>query len=528
MPVLLRRRGARGGASVLRAAAAGYILSGLQGLQGRTWGTRQPALQLTQGFPQSVAVSENMPIPLVPISESEVKKILVLHETHFCDFKATAVKPAKLTRTLAALSNAEGGEVYVGNWEDRANSANAWNGFSIPEEANGHLQAFESLFPLGYGYQYTFLHSPNYSGFVLKIDVSKSRDVKKASDGLVYIRRGSQNLPCATEEELTRLKRNKGLVSFETEPVNADPVVITNSVVALSFMLEVVPAAEPEAWLRKQQLIVAEKPTVAGIVLFSEEPQATLPKRTGIKVYRYKTNAAEGSRDTLDGNPVSIDGHAYVQIAEAVKKTAEIIESVRINTPEGLQAVKYPITALHEIITNAVLHRDYSISDDIHIRIFDNRVEVASPGTLAAHITPENILTERFARNATIVRLINKFPDPPNKDVGEGLNTAFSAMREMKLQPPTVEQVGGYVTVILKHEPLASPEEIIVQYLQENVQIKNRTARNLCSIGSENKMKGILQRLVRNGVIELVPGTTRYSAAYRFVKKPSKFPVEET
>lgn len=68
---------------------------------------------------------------------------------------------------------------------------------------------------------------------------------------------------------------------------------------------------------------------------------------------------------------------------------------------------------------------------------------------------------------------------------------------------------------MLKHESLATPEEIIVQYLQENDQITNRIARDLCFIGSENKMKGILQRLVRKGLIELVPGTTRYSAAYR-------------
>ncbi len=114
------------------------------------------------------------------------------------------------------------------------------------------------------------------------------------------------------------------------------------------------------------------------------------------------------------------------------------------------------------------MHRDYGIADDIHIRIFDNRVEVLSPGTLPAHITPDNILNERFARNATVVRLINKFPDPPNKDVGEGLNTAFTAMREMKLKPPTIEQVGGYVKVSLKHEVLATPEEIIVKYLQTN------------------------------------------------------------
>ena len=62
----------------------------------------------------------------------------------------------------------------------------------------------------------------------------------------------------------------------------------------------------------------------AGILLFAEVPQAVLPKRSGIKVYRYKTSAKEGTRDTLDGNPVSIEGHAYVQIADAVKLTAEI------------------------------------------------------------------------------------------------------------------------------------------------------------------------------------------------------------
>jgi ATP-dependent DNA helicase RecG len=460
-----------------------------------------------------------MSIPVVEISDAEASKVLAQHEGHFCDLKAKAVSPAKLTKAISALSNAEGGEVFIGVGEDKSTRINEWSGFNVPEDANGHIQAFEGLFPLGEGYSYTFLHSSTRLGYLLKVEVGKSRNVKHASDGKVYIRRGAQSLPCETEEDLTRLRRNKGLVSFETEPVNADPAEITNSTVTLSFMLDVIPTAEPEAWLRKQQLILDGRPTVAGIVLFAEEPQAILPKRTGVKVYRYKTKALEGTRDTLDDEPRSIEGNAYSQIHDAVRTTAEIIESVRVNTPTGLESVKYPITALHEIITNAVLHRDYSIADDIHIRIFDNRVEVASPGTLAGHITPQNILNERFARNATIVRLINKFPDPPNKDVGEGLNTAFSAMREMKLQPPQIEQDGGYVKVMLKHEPLASPEEIILEHLQENDQITNRIARDLCFIGSENRMKGILQRLVRNGSIELVPGTTRYSAAYRRTMK---------
>lgn len=177
--------------------------------------------------------------------------------------------------------------------------------------------------------------------------------------------------------------------------------------------------------------------------------------------------------------------------------------------------MQYPDTALHEIITNAVLHRDYSTADDVHIRIFDNRIEVTSPGTLPGHVTPENILNERFARNGVIVRLINKFPDPPNKDVGEGLNTAFSAMRDMKLKAPEIVQDVGNVTVIMRHEPLASPEEMIIEYLQDHESITNRTARDLCYIGSENKVKRIFQKMIGQDIIEMVPGRTRYTAAYR-------------
>ena len=115
---------------------------------------------------------------------------------------------------------------------------------------------------------------------------------------------------------------------------------------------------------------------------------------------------------------------------------------------DGLVSVQYPPETLHEIITNAVLHRDYALSDDVHVRIFDNRVEVESPGRLPAHITPENILRERFARNASIVRIINKFPNPPNKDVGEGLNTAFSAMAKLRLREPEIKE-GDHSTLDL-------------------------------------------------------------------------------
>lgn len=458
-------------------------------------------------------------IQIVAISDAEVGKIISIAEGHFVDVKAIETTPSKLTQAIAALSNAEGGELFIGIDEDNAKKKRKWRGFSNQEAANSHLQVFEELFPLGTDYRYDFLSNDHHPGLVLKIQVAKTRDIKLASNKKIYVRRGAQNLCVEDQARIEILRRDKGLVSFESEPVNCDPSVVTNSEHIIKFMLEVVPTAEPAVWLKKQSLLINEKPVVAGVVLFGDEPQAALPKRCGIKIYRYKTTDAEGTRESLDFDPVSIEGCIYDQIHNAVQQTAKIIEGVRIRTAEGLASVTYPQVAIHEVVTNGALHRDYSIADDIHIKIFDNRVEVLSPGTLPGHVTPENILNERFARNASIVRLINKFPNPPNKDVGEGLNTAFQAMREMKLKDPIITQQGGYVKVVLRHEPLASPEEIILEYLRTHDEIANREAREICFVGSENKMKRILQQMVSKELIETVPGRTRYNAAYRLPRK---------
>ena len=74
-------------------------------------------------------------------------------------------------------------------------------------------------------------------------------------------------------------------------------------------------------------------------------------------------------------------------------------------------------------------------------------------------------------------------------------------MRNLKLKPPEIEQQGGYVKVILKHEALATPEESVLLYLLKNEEIANRNAREVCFIKSENKMKRILQGLVASELL---------------------------
>jgi ATP-dependent DNA helicase RecG len=456
-------------------------------------------------------------IDLIPITGAERDRLLVLEEGHFSELKAKEIAPKKLAKTISAFANAAGGDLYIGIGETEllGTKIRTWHGFADQEAANGHLQSLEALFPLGAEYSYEFLRAPGSTGLVLHITVQRTPQVSRTHDKKVYVRRGAQNIEIKGADALNRLRLDKGIESFEKQPVDVDLSILSQSTKLSSFIEQVVPMLTPPVFVRKQALVRGNKPIVAGVLLFAEEPQAALPKRSGVKLFRYKTTEAEGTRETLAGEPKSIEGPIYELIKSAVSETVAMVEGIQKLGPKGLEPVKYPFETLHEIVTNAILHRDYSIAADVQIRVFDNRIEVESPGLLPGHVTTRNILKEQFARNGVLVRLINKFPDPPNKDIGEGLNTAFNAMKRSRLKPPLITEKDNSVVVLIKHDRLASPEESVMDYLSNHDTITNRVARELTGITSENTMKEVFLRLAKSKLIERVPGKTGASAAWQ-------------
>lgn len=462
-------------------------------------------------------------IEVIDITGGERDRLLTIEESHFVDLKAIAVAPKKLGATISAFANAAGGDLYVGIAEAEilGTKVRQWHGFKDPEAANGHLQSLEQIFPLGSEYAYQFLRAAGSTGVVLHIQVQRTAQISKTHDGKVYVRRSASNFLIKGEDALNRLKLDKGIESFERQTVDTDTDVVSESDTVVAFVKQVVPALTPQRFLKKQGLIRGSKPAVAAVLLFADEPQAILPKRSAIKLYRYKTSSEIGTRETLVGEPATIEGPIYDLIKAAVTATVTMIEGIQKLGPKGLEPVKYPHETLHEIVTNAILHRDYSIASDVHIRVFDNRVEVESPGLFPGHVTSRNFLDEQFARNGTLVRLINKFPDPPNKDVGEGLNTAFKAMQKLRLKPPVVSETENSVLVRITHDPLASPEESVMDYLQNHESITNRVARELTGISSENTMKDVFIRLFKRDLIERVPGRKGAAAAWRKKTTPT-------
>jgi ATP-dependent DNA helicase RecG len=147
-----------------------------------------------------------------------------------------------------------------------------WLGFRDQEAANGHLQSLEALFPLGAEYSYEFLSCPGSLGLVLHIAVQRTPQIARAHDKKIWVRRGAQNLEVKGIEALRRLELDKGIVSYEKQPVSVDLEVLTESENLAAFIKQVVPMQTPPVFVRKQALARSNQPLVASILLFAEEP----------------------------------------------------------------------------------------------------------------------------------------------------------------------------------------------------------------------------------------------------------------
>lgn len=456
-------------------------------------------------------------------TNNEVKKLLLkAKEDHFLDLKSIQIAPSKLQTHFVAFANTDGGELIVGV-EDVSFLGERIKGFASLEDANDLINTLLSQTkPAVEGVGVEFLDF-NKNGFVLRVNVPKSQHVHYTAADECYVRLNASTRRIKGEQ-ITRLSYAKGSYSYERVPI---PHVSAEEILESSYLskyLEKIEAfQEPEKLLKKQRLLIQHEgklvPTVACVLLFDDEPQASLDTRCSIKVYRLQTTERDYKREHLAEMPSTIEGSLEEQINKVKSRVSELLEDVTINLGGKRTKLKYPAEALEEILVNAIIHRDYSVNDDIHVRIYDNRVEIQSPGRLPGYVTLKNIIDERYSRNPNIVRMLHKLPNPPNHDIGEGLNTAYNAMRKAGLVEPEIKELENAVLVTVEHRRIASLEDAIVEYLKDNDTVTNKIVRQLTGEDSENKVKKALQKLRRDDVIEVVdPSVSVYKYSYRLKK----------
>lgn len=126
----------------------------------------------------------------------------------------------------------------------------------------------------------------------------------------------------------------------------------------------------------------------------------------------------------------------------------------------------YPEDAVRETILNAIAHRDYSIANAIEIYIFNDRMEIKSPGALISTLTIKNLYElegSHESRNSLIARVLRE--NKLMRELGEGMKRIFNLMQEQELEKPELYSNGLWFRVTLFNKTIFSQKEF--EWLQQ-------------------------------------------------------------
>jgi ATP-dependent DNA helicase RecG len=330
-------------------------------------------------------------------------------EDSFTEFKQEVGHADAFASELIAFANAQGGQIFVGV-DDRGRIV----GVSEPqrvEERIVNIGRNNCIPPI----DLTLERVPVEDKMVLVVQIPQriARPYEN-KNGQCYLRIGSTKR-LASADERARLLEAAGLFHFEETPVAGTTIdhIEWKSFAAYYRRIYDIPLESSEipleAILQNMRFLVPDatgtpRLSVAGLLLFGQQPQDFLFHS---RVTAVRWAGVEAGEEILDRQEITGRLPQIIQAAEAF-----ILRNTRLRTRivavQQEDHYEYPRPAIREAIVNAVAHRDYSLSgSQVRIFIFDDRLEIYSPGRLPNSVTLDNIRTHfSRARNEIIARVL--------------------------------------------------------------------------------------------------------------------------
>ena len=230
------------------------------------------------------------------------------------------------------------------------------------------------------------------------------------SPGGNFVRVGSSKRRISGDEQL-RLAERRGqarFIWFDKQPV-PETGFGTLDEALWKPLLSVAGAVDPAIGLEKMGLLARDehgtvRATVAGILLCCREPEAWLPNAC-ITATRYRGN--DRSSGQLDAQ--TIGGPINRQVTEALTFALRNMQVAARKNPGREDLPQYSASALFEALVNAVAHRDYSISGSkIRLSLFEDRLEISSPGGLPNNLTIESMSERQSTRNEVLTSALGR------------------------------------------------------------------------------------------------------------------------
>jgi ATP-dependent DNA helicase RecG len=441
--------------------------------------------------------------------------VLDLPEDQWFDRKSARIAPRNLADAQIAMANADGGTLVLGLRGDTVEGTDRY-----PDKRNDQIQAAIDFCEPPVRVRHRLVACLNGKGdpdhlLVFEIDPSDVVHANRRDE--VYLRVGDENRRL-TFRQRQELLYDKGQASYEARPVVGASFKRLDSEL-LDQYANAVGAADGMRLLHARGLATDEELTVAGCLLFADSPQAFLPE-TFIRVLRYRgRHRGTGSSQQLIHDE-RIEGAIPLQLLKArevVKDLQPVRRALRSSGRFGPVPL-VPEDAWLEAIVNAAVHRSYSVGGDhIRVEIFDDRIEISSPGRFPGLVDlSDPYRATRFARNPRIARVCADLEF--GQELGEGIRRMFEEMRQAGLIDPIYRQTSGSVQLTLSAEP-------VDRELQERLPERAREITNALREGGRLSTGEIMDVLgVSRPVAQRELSVLRDAGVIRWVGKSNRDP----
>ena len=360
----------------------------------------------------------------------ELLELIEKGEDSKTQFKTNFHNAVQLAQEMVAFSNTKGGNIIVGVDNDSniiglsgddINRLNQLISNAATENVKPSINPFTEIIKVG-------------DKKILVITVHEGYNKPYGTNEGIYLVKVGSDKRKISQEELQRLFQ-------ESKKIMADKSIIYDS--SLNDIDEKllgefyqktfnkkIETAEISISKILENLYLAKNGnlTLAGLLLFGKNPQRLQPVFR-IKAISYFGNDPAGTkfRDSDD-----ITGNLLDQLKKGMGFLTRNLKKIQVNENFNIEGeIEIPIIALEELLINALMHRDYFISSPIILFIFDNRVEIISPGRLPNNLTIENIKNGvSIARNQVIVSFASKLL--PYRGVGTGIIRALQSYSQIE------------------------------------------------------------------------------------------------
>lgn len=395
---------------------------------------------------------------------SKINKIYTLEyltsepENKYFDRKSAAIKPSDIARHISAFANADGGVIAIGI-EDKSKEISGINSYG-EDKINKFINVPRVHCKPMPDYREEFIDVTNNQGKpdrILLLHIKKSTDqIIRTDNDSTWLRIGDQSAEMKGDN-LRNLEYDKNSRHYEDE-LHPDAAVDDLDKELLQQYAEHIGADNMsfEDVLRARGFLKnkdgQEHLTNAAVLLFAKNIYQFYPN-CRIRFLRYDGVYAGVGTDINIIRDKNIE-YPLMRIIDEAKAfiSTQLREFTMLDVQSGKfkTVPEYPEFAWQEGIVNAVTHREYALSGNyIKVSMYDDRLEIESPGRLPNIVTVENIKETRYSRNSRISRVLTEMGWV--RELNEGVKRIYRDMESFFLEDPVYTEPEQTVKLTLKN-----------------------------------------------------------------------------